>query len=88
MQAATFLTLGSLIAALPMRAEVPRTIVSIVDGQWQINGQVTYQGAKAQGLLLNVRMVNAAFEDRNRSDFDPEANSNKILPQISDYLGH
>jgi CubicO group peptidase (beta-lactamase class C family) len=58
----------------------------MVDGRWHINGEVTYQGAKAEGLLLNVRMVNATFEDRNRPDFDAEANTDEFIAQIPDYL--
>ena len=41
------------------------TEVSIAADQWRINGEVTYPGAKAEGLLMNVRMVNSVFEDAN-----------------------
>lgn len=64
----------------------PSTSVSIAGGRWRINGQATYPGAKAEGLLLNVRMVNATFEDRKRSDFDPEANTGEFIARIPDYL--
>nr|MDQ3622943.1 hypothetical protein [Verrucomicrobiota bacterium] len=37
------------------------TRVSLRDGRWHLNGEVTYRGARAGGLLLNVRMVNATF---------------------------
>jgi hypothetical protein len=63
----------------------PRTRVSIADGQWHINGEVTYRGAKAEGLLMNVRMVNAVFEDRKRPDFDPETNTDRFIAHIPDY---
>ena len=46
-------------------AKTALTKVSIVDGTWRLNGQLTYRGAKAEGLLMNVRMVNAVFEDAN-----------------------
>jgi len=62
--------------------------VSIVDGKWHINGTVTYRGARAEGLLMNVRMVNAVFEDRKRSDFDAEANTGEFIARIPDYLAH
>lgn len=65
-----------------------RTSVAIVNGNWHINGQVTYRGAKAEGLLMNVRMVNAVFEDRNRANFDPNRNTEKFLAQIPDYMAH
>lgn len=60
------------------------TSVALRDGRWLINGQVTYPGAATEGLLMNVRMVNATFEDRNRSDFNADANTEaflKVLPQ-------
>jgi hypothetical protein len=50
----------------------PRTRVTIVDGRWNINGSVTNPGSKAEGLLMNVRMVNSIFEDSGKSEFDPE----------------
>lgn len=64
----------------------PKTAVSIVDGRWRINGQVTYPGTKAEGLLLNVRMVNSIFEDVMRPEFDPEANTDEFVRQIPDYV--
>jgi CubicO group peptidase (beta-lactamase class C family)/murein DD-endopeptidase MepM/ murein hydrolase activator NlpD len=66
----------------------PRTRVSIRDGRWYLNDQVTYWGTPAEGLLMNVRMVNAVFEDRNRPDFDPEANADRFIAQIPDYVAH
>lgn len=67
---------------------VPSTSVSVAGSRWRINGQATYPGAKAEGLLLNVRMVNATFEDRKRSDFDPEANTDEFIAHIPDYVAH
>ena len=68
-------------------AEQP-TRVSIVDGRWHINGRVTYEGTRAEGLLVNVRMVNSVFEDRHRADFDAEANTDRFLAQVPDYAAH
>ena len=48
------------------------TQVSIIGSDWQLDGGVTYPGARAEGLLMNVRMVNAVFEDTTHADFDPE----------------
>ncbi len=64
------------------------TRVSIVDGKWYINGDVTYPGTKAEGLLMNVRMVNATFEDRGRPEFDVEANTAAFLAEVPDYAAH
>jgi hypothetical protein len=74
--------------AEPATEFTPQTRVAIVDGKWHINDQVTYPGAKAEGLLMNVRMVNATFEDRKRPDFDPDANTDRFLAQIADYYDH
>lgn len=70
----------------------PPTRVAIVNGQWQINGAVTYRGTKAEGLLMNVRMVNAVFEDANDwtrpPGFDSDANSAAFIEQIPEYVAH
>ena len=73
--------LWSVVASLTARAEVARTCVSIADGRWLINGEVTDRGANAEGLLLNDFVVNATFDDSNRPDFDPEANSDEFIAQ-------
>ncbi|NLH16475.1 MAG: DUF1593 domain-containing protein, partial [Phycisphaerae bacterium] len=65
-----------------------QTHVSIREGRWFLNDHITYPGTKAEGLLMNVRMVNAVFEDRNRTDFNPEANTEEFLTHLSDYIAH
>jgi murein DD-endopeptidase MepM/ murein hydrolase activator NlpD len=62
-----------------------RTKVAIEDGNWTINGDVTSPGAPAEGLLMNVRMVNSTFEDRNRDDFDPTENTDRFLAALPEY---
>jgi hypothetical protein len=52
-----------------------------------IDGRITYP-APAEGLLMNVRMVNAVFEDRSRPEFDPDANTDEFIAQIPDYVAH
>ena len=66
----------------------PKTDVSIDGTHWAINGTVTNAGSPAEGLLMNVRMVNATFEDRNRHDFDAEANTTEFLEAMPDYVEH
>lgn len=73
---------------LAPRAFAGDTTVSIVDGKWHLNGRITYPGTVAEGLLINVRMVNATFEDRNRPDFDANANTGEFLAQLPDYVAH
>jgi len=62
--------------------------VTIRNGRWHIGGKVTYAGTPAEGLLINVRMVNAVFEDRHKPQFDAEANTRRFLAQIPDYAAH
>ena len=66
----------------------PHTTVGIQGDRWYINDEITYPGTPAEGLLMNVRMVNATFEDRNRDDFDPDANTDAFLKAIPDYVAH
>lgn len=65
-----------------------KTRIEIRDGKWFINGQVTYPGTKGEGLLMNVRMVNSTFEDRNKLDFVAATNTRKFIEQIPDYAAH
>jgi CubicO group peptidase (beta-lactamase class C family) len=65
-----------------------RTHVAVHKDQWLLGGAVTYRGAKAEGRLMNVRMVNAVFEDTRRPDFDPEANTDRFVRHLPDYVGH
>ena len=61
------------------------TRIAIVQGRWHFNGQVTYPGTPAEGLLMNVRMVNAVFEDRNKPDFNADANTDQFIARIPEY---
>ena len=72
-----------------------RTAVSIVDDAFYINGEITYpgrsyQGNKIEGLLLNTRMVQGIFDDRNpetihlweypdTGEWDAERNTREFL---------
>jgi hypothetical protein len=65
-----------------------KTRVSIRHDHWLLNDAVTYRGARAEGRLMNVRMVNAVFEDARRPEFDAEANTARFLKALPDYVGH
>ena len=65
-----------------------RTRVTIVGDEFRINGNRTYGGAPAAGLLMNVRVVNSVFEDRKRGAFDPEDNTRELLNRMSEYVNH
>jgi CubicO group peptidase (beta-lactamase class C family) len=75
-------------ARLMREAVLRQTRVAVQNGRWFLNGAVTYRGAKAEGLLMNVRMINAVFEDARRPEFDPEANTERFLRHVRDYVGH
>lgn len=81
-----------LLATTPVWAAETRTRVSIEQGQWRLNGRPTYPGAPAEGLLLNVRMVNSVFEDTNErtcpEGFDAAANTDAFISQIPSYVAH
>jgi CubicO group peptidase (beta-lactamase class C family) len=72
-----------------MREAVRReTRVAIKKDRWYINNVVTYPGAKAEGRLMNVRMVNAVFEDTRRPEFSAEANTDRFVQALPSYLRH
>lgn len=77
-----------LCLALMIGQSSQATRVSIVDGRWHLNGKVLYPGTAVEGRLMNVRMVNATFEDRNRADFDADANCDEFIAQIPSYVDH
>ena len=82
------LVFGMLFASdLAWAAEtLPHTRVALREGRWLINGRPTNPGSAAEGLLMNVRMVNAVFEDRaEHPEFDPEANTDRFVAHIPDY---
>jgi hypothetical protein len=85
--------LALLIAPTASTAE-RQTAIGIADGRWQINQHVTYPGAPAEGLLMNVRMVNAVFEDtgphaaRLPEGFSPDANTEAFIQRIPEYAEH
>ena len=69
-----------------------KTSVSIHDGKWFINNEVINKGSPAEGLLMNVRMVNSVFEDRGKaspdelSGFDPMKNTDNFISEIPEYV--
>ena len=76
------------VLALTAVASRAATTVSIVAGKWHLNGVPTYRGAKTEGLLMNLRAVNATFEDRKRPEFDAEGNTGEFIARIPDYVAH
>ena len=66
----------------------PRTHVSLRGARWCINGELTNRGTRAEGLLMNVRMVNSVFEDRRKPDLLPDAITDRFLARAPDYAAH
>ena len=72
-----------------------QTTVSIVGSDWYVNGTVTNDGAEAEGMLINSRMVNAIFEDENSAtvtywgtNWDPERNTDAFIAMIPTYASY
>jgi hypothetical protein len=66
----------------------PQTRIALRDGRWLLNERPTNPGSRAEGLLMNVRMVNAIFEDRHRPDVHPDDITDRFLVQLPDYAAH
>ncbi len=85
--------MGALLAALLMCQSahtLADTKVSISQDRWLINGQPTNPGTPCEGLLMNVRMVNATLEDLSgrRPEFDAAANTDEFIKAIPAYAAH
>ncbi len=80
------------------------TSVSIVGDEFYLNGQPTYagrswRGNKIQGLLLNARLVQGIFDDRNTNrvswwsypdtgKWDPERNTREFVAAMPEWRRH
>ena len=68
--------------------------ISIAGDRWLFDGAVPHPGSPAEGLLVNVRMVNSVFEDAGPAPpaaligFDPAANTDRFIARIPDYAAH
>jgi hypothetical protein len=75
-------------SAIAARAQTCLAATRIqIDGRnFRINGALTYPNSLAQGLLMNVRMVNSVFEDALLPDFDSEENTAELVAMIPEYV--
>ena len=89
-----------LVAAVSPR----RTAVAIVGDSFHINGVPTYSGRewrghKIEGLLMNSRMVQGIFDDRNpataarwaypdTAKWDPERNTREFIAAMPEWKNH
>jgi hypothetical protein len=106
MQRRTFLaTLPALTLATQQRLlAAPRTTVSIQSDRFFLNGRPTYegrsyQGLKIEGLLMNSRMVQGIYDDRNpetrsrwnypdSGQWDAERNTREFLAAMPAWRKH
>src|ERR1041384_2625618 len=81
-----------------------KTILSILGDEFQINGKPTYagrtwKGHKIEGLLLNSRMVQGIFDDRNANTvsnwayadtrkWDAELNTREFIAAMPEWRRH
>ena len=103
MQRRSFLKLAGALPALTT-AQSSRTEVSIRADRFFLNGMPTYpgrtyRGMKIEGLLMNVRAVQAAFDDLNPATrsrwaypdtgkWDPERNTREFLEALPEWRRH
>jgi hypothetical protein len=87
-----------------LRAASRKTAVSIRRDQFLINGRQTYQGRtwkghRIEGLLMNSRMVQGIFDDRNPETvskwaypdtrkWDPERNTREFIAAMPEWRKH
>jgi len=100
-----WLTALLVLASSSAHGQPPRkTAVSIVGDAFHINGRPTYEGRtwrgkKIEGLLLNSRMVQATFNDRNPETqklwaypdtgvWDPDRNLSEFLAVMPEWRRH
>jgi hypothetical protein len=62
------------------------TRVTTEGKRWLVNDRLLFPRTPLEGLLPNVRMVNATFEDRRRPTFDPRTNTEQFLRALPDYV--
>jgi len=81
-----------------------RTVVTIIDDKFYINGRITYpgrywKGNRIEGLLLNSRMVQGIFDDLNPETasrwvypdtrrWDPERNTREFVLNMKKWADH
>src|SRR5262245_48315536 len=87
--------------AAPSETRLRQTIISIVEDEFHINGKPTYagrtwKGHRIQGLLLNSRMVQGIFDDRNpetvhrwayadTGKWDPDRNTREFISAMPEW---
>ena len=100
----TFLQLTCAVPALAANAETGLTEISIQGEQFLINGKLTYEGrrfrdTRIEGLLMNVRAVQAIFDDLNPAtrsrwaypdtrEWNPDRNVGEFVAALPEWRRH
>jgi hypothetical protein len=100
----TFLQLTCAVPALAANAETGLTEISIQGEQFLINGKLTYEGRRfrdmrIEGLLMNVRAVQAIFDDLNPAtrsrwaypdtrEWNPDRNVGEFVAALPEWRRH
>lgn len=85
-------------------SEKPKTVISINDDKFYINGKLTYEGRQwngmpIEGLLMNSRMINGIFDDLNSDtrklwgypdtkEWDPDRNADEFIKAMKEWNEH
>ena len=93
-----------LLLAMTASGGEPRTVVTIEGDAFHINGRPTYagriwRGYRVEGLLLNARLVQGIFDDRNPETsgrwaypdtgrWDPDRNTREFLAAMPEWRRH
>lgn len=77
-----------ILGASSRSTNTEQTRIAVEKDLWYLNGGLTYPSTQAEGLLMNVRTVNAVFEDKARSGFDADENTSEFINKIPVYVAH
>jgi len=104
MNRTTVLVLGLLVVGSLAAADPKRTAVDIAADKFLVNGEPTYKGRTwngkpVEGLLMNSRMVQATFDDRNPDTrgkwaypdtrtWDPDRNTREFVEHMPLWRRH
>ncbi len=98
------LVVATLASVVILAQDPGRTAVSIVGGDFHVNGAPTYagrtwRGHRIEGLLMNARMVQGVFDDRNpdtvarwayadTGQWDPDRNTAEFIAAMPEWRRH
>lgn len=78
----------------PSKNHHSNTAVSVVNDKFYFNNQIINPDSPSGGLLMNIRMVNAVFEDQRQvpgnltEPFNPDVNTQAFIDKIPEYVSN